>query len=257
MFFKKSLASLHSENSGKISDKWQKYIEVYERILAPLRTSSINMLEIGVQNGGSLDVWSKYFKSAKLVLGCDIDPLCGGLVYTDNRVKVLVGDATKPQTMRQIQGYASSFDLIIDDGSHQSKDVIDAFLLYFPMLKPGGTFIVEDTHTLYWAEFGGGLYRKDCAKEFFKALTDIINFEHWRSEGDINNFLESTFSVKASEFIEDGWVESVEFCNSMIIIKKSVFPSHSKLGRRLISGAVADVHQGPIHLRENAGRTKA
>ncbi len=42
-------------------------------------------------------------------------------------------------------------------------------------------------------------------------------------------------------FIKEGWVESIEFRNSMIIIKKSVVGEIEKLGDRVITGVDAQV----------------
>lgn len=249
MIFKKTLAELHADNNGKVSDKWEIFVSIYERIFKELRNSKVKILEIGVQNGGSLEVWSKYFKHANLILGCDIDPMCGILKYRDQRITVLVGDATAEQTRQRILAHSNEFDIIIDDGSHQSRDVLNAFLLYFPMLNPGGIFVVEDTHTLYWDEFGGGLRRKDSVKEFFKDLTDVINYEHWRDDVRINDFISSSFDLQSTAFIADGWVESIEFYNSMIVIKKSLQPTHGKVGRRLITGTDALVNAAPLHLK--------
>ncbi|HAI37849.1 MAG TPA: hypothetical protein DCM40_06855, partial [Maribacter sp.] len=36
------------------------------------------------------------------------------------------------------------FDIIIDDGSHHPVHQVQALLLYLPMLKIDGTFVVED-----------------------------------------------------------------------------------------------------------------
>ena len=41
--------------------------------------------------------------------------------------------------------YFISFDIILDDGSHSNKDVINSFELLFPLLNDNGLYIVEDT----------------------------------------------------------------------------------------------------------------
>lgn len=59
------------------------------------------MLEIGVQNGGSLETWSDFFQAGKLFVGCDINPKCEGLRYKDPRIKVVVGDANESSTFEK------------------------------------------------------------------------------------------------------------------------------------------------------------
>lgn len=248
-FFEKSLLEIHSKNKEKISDKWEIFFRVYSREFQEIRHKKINLLEIGVQNGGSLQTWSKYFRHANLIVGCDINPKCNALTYRDPRIKVIVGDATSAETASKITKLAPDYDVIIDDGSHVSKDIIRAFLQFFPQLKPGGVFCVEDTHTLYWDDFGGGLRNSDNAKEFFKDLTDVINEEHWRDETTIQEFIANRLGTVNAQFIQDGWVESISFYNSLIVIRKAENPGHSKLGRRMISGTISLVDSGPADLR--------
>lgn len=251
-FFDRPLQEIHTNKKGKLSDKWEIFFKVYDREFQNIRHEKIKMLEIGIQNGGSLDTWSKYFKKAQLIVGCDINPKCGNLTYSDKRIKVIVGDATTPETAAQIYDLSPQYDVIIDDGSHVSKDIIDAFFQFFPRLKPGGIFCVEDTHTLYWREFGGGLSNPDNAKEFFKDLSDIINHEHWRNEPTISQHLAHRIEGRNTDFIEAGWVDSVSFYNSLIVIRKSDRSGHDKLGRRLIAGETSAVDNEPARLREKS-----
>ena len=67
-----SLRDLYSTHSGKVSDKWSTYLDEYERIFSEYRDKPVRLLEIGVQNGGSLEIWRQYFPNAELILGCVI-----------------------------------------------------------------------------------------------------------------------------------------------------------------------------------------
>ena len=72
-------AQLHHAHRGKSSDKWESYLRTYERLFTPIRDARINIVEIGVQNGGSLEVLGQYFRNAACIMGCDINPLCANL----------------------------------------------------------------------------------------------------------------------------------------------------------------------------------
>ena len=61
-----SIESLHRNKVGKVSDKWESYLEYYDTLLAPRRNLPVSLLEIGVQNGGSLETWAAYFNNARL-----------------------------------------------------------------------------------------------------------------------------------------------------------------------------------------------
>lgn len=230
-------AALHAAKTGKASDKWSSYLPAYDRLFAPHRRAGVNILEIGVQNGGSLEVLGKYFADAGVIIGCDIDPLCANLVYDDPRLHVVVASITSQSAYDQITALAPEFDIIIDDGSHTSADIGNAFINYFPLLRPGGVFIIEDTHTLYRSNYGGGLLDPASAQQFFKALTDIINYEFWMSERSVEEMMRGYFQDgQPPAFIGEGWVDRVEFSNSMIVIHKALRAGHAKLGERVVSG---------------------
>ena len=237
-----SIDFLHRSKNGKGSDKWASYLDYYDNTLRPFRNGNISLLEIGVQNGGSLETWSTYFNNANLLLGCDIDPKCGELEYNDPRVRVIVGDANATQTLHAIREISSNFDIIIDDGSHQSFDIFNSFVNYFPLLKPEGVYIIEDSHTLYSDSFGGGILNELSAYSFFKKIVDLINYEFWRNDLSIHSYLRTFFShSQIPGFLLEGWIDSIAFRNSIITITKAKNPSHEKLGDRVIVGGVAAV----------------
>ncbi len=240
----RSVNLIHRKKNGKVSDKWASYLTFYDDLLANKKDQPVKMLEIGIQNGGSLETWSKYFVNADIIIGCDIDKNCEKLIYDDPRIKVVIGDACKSDAFKAIVGLAPSLDLIIDDGSHVSNDVINAFISYFPLLAPGGVYVVEDAHCLYLDDFGGGLTNEFGAYAFFKKLLDVVSYKFWQDQLKINTHFRTFFNLNSTPtFITEGWIESIEFRNSLITIRKSGAPGHEKLGERLITGNVAAVQQ--------------
>lgn len=90
--------------SNKVSDKWDIYLSIYDRVFAPYQEKEISLLEIGIQNGGSLEVYARYFRNHKLIVGCDIDPRCASLSYPDYKnVNVVVGDANTVETKERVE----------------------------------------------------------------------------------------------------------------------------------------------------------
>jgi SAM-dependent methyltransferase len=235
-----SIDTIHRAKTGKVSDKWESYLRYYDAAFLPLRDQPISLLEIGVQNGGSLETWADYFTRGVDFVGCDIDPRSGALSFGDERIKVVVGDVKNPTTFQAIQDIAPEFDIIIDDGSHQSQDIIETFADYFSLVKPGGLYIVEDMHTLYWPPWGGGLHNPRSALGLFKALIDIVNFEFWPNQSSIEAYLAPFFPGDSTPwFISEGWIQSIEFRNSLITLRKATQEGHNKLGPRLIIGTEA------------------
>jgi len=56
----KTLQELYRLHAGKVSDKWSLYLDEYDRLLTPYRDKPIRLLEIGIQNGGSLEIWDEF-----------------------------------------------------------------------------------------------------------------------------------------------------------------------------------------------------
>ncbi len=245
----KSLKELYQEHSGKVSDKWSLYLAEYDRLLAPHRHREVRLLEIGVQNGGSLEIWGKYFPNAVRLVGCDINQDCSRLEFDDERISIVLGDANAPETADEIQRASSTFDIIIDDGSHRSSDIVKSFYTYFNKLSSDGLYIVEDVHCSYWDDYEGGLFDQFSAVSFFKTLIDLVNAEHWGLNFDSEEFLDK-FNQKygIDKYLHASDFHSVEFINSMCAIRKST-PEGSRLGTRYIAGAYEEVVKGhrPLH----------
>ncbi|MGL6187867.1 MAG: class I SAM-dependent methyltransferase [Holosporales bacterium] len=229
----KEIFLTHTENC---SDKWDGYFKIYDEAFQSFIGESPNVLEIGVQNGGSLQNWKRYFVNG-VIYGIDIDPkVCkvplGEGIYT------YCFNATDPHaTQKNLNDL--TFDCIIDDGSHFSSDVIASLKIFFKRLKPGGVYVIEDLHTSYWSSHGGGLLKKGTSIEFLKKIVDLMNHDHIQP---------SFFSSQASEeelyFIQ--WVSSITFADSIAIIRKNEAPR--KPLKRIIVGKkdpVVSVFQEP------------
>lgn len=232
------LKQIFMNHSGKLSDKWSLYINEWDKIFLPYQDQEINLLEIGIQNGGSLEIWSKYFKNAKHIIGCDIDPKCECLDYFDERINFIIGNINSEKTENNILNISNDFDIIIDDGSHKSSDIIHSFNRYFPHLKDNGVFIIEDVHTSYWKHFEGGLFYPYSAISFLKRLVDIINYEHWRLPGFPRKHILKYFQNKYKFSVDEKQllrIHSIEFINSLCIIKKKK-PDENILGKRIVTG---------------------
>ena len=239
----KTLKDLYQNHSGKVSDKWTSYLDVYDDKLRCYQKLPVRFLEIGIMNGGSLEIFSKYFSKAELLLGCDIDPMVKKLKYKnqDSNIVVISGDVNHEETIIQITKHAK-FDIIIDDGSHQSDDVVKSFCNYFKHVKQGGIYIIEDLHSSYQREYKGGIFFPISSINFLKKLVDIINHEHWgienKKEWLLRGFAEN-YKINIDN-IELEQINSIEFVNSLCFVKKK--PSkENKVGKRIVVGESAIV----------------
>ena len=92
---KKSLKSLFFNHKGKVADKWASYLDVYEDELAKYRQTKFPILEIGVQNCGSLEIWAKYFHNSSKIIGVDIIEALKKVSFEDKRIEVKICDSNQ------------------------------------------------------------------------------------------------------------------------------------------------------------------
>jgi hypothetical protein len=48
----------------------------------------------------------------------------------------------------------------------------------FPKIKNGGLYVVEDLHTSYWRNYGGGCRKKGTPVEYFKNFVEALNSDY-------------------------------------------------------------------------------
>lgn len=236
----KTIEQLYGSHAGNVSDKWSSYLHFYEKIFSPLRDNPIKLLEVGIQNGGSLEIWGEYFKNAQALIGCDINPNCLKIAHSDPRIKVIIGDINNANTQQEIFKENPTFDIIIDDGSHTSGDIIQTFCKTFSSLNYGGIYVIEDLHASYWKQWQGGLKLQTSSMAFLKKLTDIINFEHWGLPISKKEYLkEFSLPTEVADSLF-GEIHSIEFANSLCVITKKPHINNT-LGKRRVAGSLASV----------------
>lgn len=128
--------------------------EIYDRHFSPYRKEPITVVEFGVSQGGSLQMWKQYFGRKARIFGVDIDPRCQDL--SEGRVDVVIGDQDDRDFLCTLRERVGPIDVLIEDGGHTMGQQIATFEEMWPAVKDGGVFLVEDLHTSYWPEFGGG-----------------------------------------------------------------------------------------------------
>lgn len=214
-----TLRRIH-KNTELPSDKWDPYFDVYERHLEKFRHCSYYLIEVGVQGGGSLEMWETYLGSSRAskITGIDIDP--DVKIRLGDKFDIVIGDQGDPlfwdhfisNNMKQ-----NEIDIVIDDGGHHPHQQIVTFEKLFPLVSEIGVYICEDIHTAYWPDYSGGLKRPGTFMEYAKTLSDLLNKEHIPEAYVKANFNDSTLNL-----IKD--LNSIHFYDSMVVFEKGCKP---------------------------------
>ena len=191
------------------------YLNIYDRYLAPIRNSPINLLEIGVRDGCSHRMWREYFPNGT-IFGIDIDPRCKQT--QSDRIRIFIGSQSDPNIVDQATKSANGeFDVILDDGSHVNSLTIASFELLYPKLKPGGLYIIEDLHCSY---LGNNLMR-DIVGGQWPGMQYNKNVEWVNNRKDIDVLFQDVIrSVDHVDETPKYPVEWVHFYTNIAIIKK-------------------------------------
>ena len=152
--FKASLDELfhfYGSDKANIFKKTNKqghgYSDFYTNQLDELKKQKINILEIGSYAGASAAAFIKYFPKANVFC---FDVNISNFEFKSKKMHVFGIDINNKnkskKTLKKIfkQNQFSHFDLIIDDGSHNLKDILFSLNFFFQYLKDEGTFIIED-----------------------------------------------------------------------------------------------------------------
>lgn len=134
----------HYRYGGGDSDTCHNYTPVYHRLFDGKEDKITSVLEIGVHAGSSLRMWKEYFPNA-FILGIDCNSDC--LRHKEHhRIDVQIADQNNPS---QLLGVVKdqTFDLIVDDGSHERLHQVTSMKTLLSFLKEDGVYVVEDLGT--------------------------------------------------------------------------------------------------------------
>src|ERR1700686_2198037 len=115
----KSSTTLHQifyGHSGLRVQKWRNYLAVYDRHLCEFRSRNVRLLEIGVSDGGSLEMWRDYLGERATVFGVDINPDCAR--FDGAAAKVRMGSHPGGFFLQSVVKERGGLDVVVDDGSH-------------------------------------------------------------------------------------------------------------------------------------------
>lgn len=206
-------------NKKKLIHKWVHYFDIYHRHFERFRGKRVVVLEFGVNQGGSLEMWRHYFGRRAMIYGVDIDPRCARL--SGRRTKIFIGDQEDREFLRSIAAEIGRIDVLIEDGGHTMGQQIATFEELYPHVSDDGVFLIEDLHTSYWPHYGGGYHRPGTFMEYAKGLTDQLNAWHSKDpDFAVDDFTRTT--------------RSMHFYDSIVVFEKGAVakPHAERSGKR-------------------------
>jgi hypothetical protein len=167
------------QNNKNVIHKWHHYFDIYHNHFQRYRNQPVKILEIGVFQGGSLQMWKNYFGSNAIVYGVDIDQECKK--FEEENIKIFIGDQADRSFLRALREQIGIVDILIDDGGHKMDQQIHTFEELYPAVHENGIYLIEDLHTSYWQEYGGGFKNRESFIEYSKHFIDKLNAWHSHS----------------------------------------------------------------------------
>lgn len=143
----------------KLVDQYERYFQ-QRRDFRPKR-----MVELGMFDGGSVAFWHELFRPQKHI-GVDLMDRSDSSYFKSyvesrglsERVKTFwkTNQADKPRLRDLVaKEFDGPLDLVIDDASHFYGPTLASFEALFPLMAPGGLYIIEDWAWGHWREFTG------------------------------------------------------------------------------------------------------
>lgn len=220
------LQTFFENHTGRLIHKWSHYLPIYEKYFQKYRGTDVCLVEIGVYNGGSLQMWKYFFGPAARIHGVDQNPLCKQ--FEDDQVHVHIGDQEDRAFLQALAREIPRIDILIDDGGHGMRQQIVTFEELYPRVEPTGLYLCEDTHTSYWREYGGGCRRRGTFIEYAKGLVDSLHAWHSRDAK----------SLAVSDFTRS--TQAIHFHDSLLVIEKSPRerPRDCKVGTAILPAPI-------------------
>ena len=241
-----SAGGIHSESAGmelqnwyeryEVSrpkiDKWHHYLRMYARHFEHLRGTPAVWLEIGVGEGGSLQLWRDYLGPDATIYAIDIMP-SAKRHEKDVNATIFIGDQADPAFMRRVAAHimkeSGHVDVVLDDGGHEMDQQLNSIDVLFPLVQTtNGLYVIEDLHTSYYESFGGGWLKPQSFIEHVKSMVDQLNSWHCASAEGAPRLagcdnLQPTFFTKT--------VVGLHFYDSMLFIELGHHPAPNTIAK--------------------------
>ncbi|MBV8879491.1 MAG: hypothetical protein JO332_05995 [Planctomycetaceae bacterium] len=190
------------KNSPQHTVKVTSYFPAYARLFAPLRGKPCVFIETGILDGGSLFMWRDWLGPQARIIGVDLNP--EATKWRDSGFEIHIGDQGDPEFWRKTFAQIGEFDVLLDDGGHQSFQQIVTASEALRAAKKACLVVVEDTGTSFMKDFRA--HGRNTFLQYAKETTDLLVGRLFPLSPDR---FPSRFNAKSLEEFKD--VFSVQF----------------------------------------------
>jgi cephalosporin hydroxylase len=182
------------KNTSNCIHKWIHYFDIYDFWFKKYKNKPVVILEIGVYQGGSLNMWRDYFGKDAKIYAIDINPLCKQ--FESENTEIFIGSQKDREFLKFVKTQIPKIDILIDDGGHTMSQQIVSFEELYDHIQEDGIYLCEDLHTSYWPAYEGGYKNKNSFIEYSKNFIDYINAWHAnKNELPVNDFTRKTYAL--------------------------------------------------------------
>lgn len=196
------------------SSKHHNYCEHYERHIGTFKHEPVLIYELGIggyhypdRGGAGLHMLSDYFENGRII-GIDIHKK---ELAVKSNVSIYQGSQADENFLMDVMRKEGRPNIVIDDASHNNGLTIKSFQLLFPILQPGGTYVIEDIESSWWKDHG------------FDGDPDVWNMESWTTI----NMLRTLVTAVNRKYIPQqekplAPIHSIHFYPNIVFIHKSI-----------------------------------
>lgn len=169
------------DNSRTDKNTRHSYLDIYDLLFNGIQYKARNVLEVGIQQGGSIKLWRDYFTNA-MVYGLDIikfNEINSHLIKDDPRIVLYTGVNAYDSTFVANHLSHTKYDMMLDDGPHTLETMKQFIQMYLPLLSDTGIMAIEDVQDISWVH-----ELKACVPDNLKQYVQVFDLRYRRNRYD-------------------------------------------------------------------------
>ena len=195
----------------KNEEKGHGFSKYYSNFFSRFEKSNLNILEIGYYAGASAAAFSKYLSNSTV---CCFDINISNFAYSSKNIHVFGLDIKNEKKVKETllklkkEFKIDTFDVIIDDGSHNLSDILFSIKILFKNLRKKGLYVIEDYKYPNYYD-----YNNDMNHIFVdKILENLKEKKHFESKILTTNIQNDLFTQIKQIFIYKGNLKDSDIC---------------------------------------------